>query len=387
MSRLIAIGGLIAVLVTASVFAQQNSQPRIEQFQQTRFGILYSLWQCLAYDDTQAQPADISKSLTGRMPWAPVPSFEWWSEPALGYYCLSRREDILRNHAEMLRDAGVNFVILDISNWPDTHNANAETAIIQPLGHLLSVWSQISNAPKVVAWAPLTADGDMFEYVLHQLKAYPNLQFPFYGKPLALVVANPAMPVDGPKYVKYSQLYTLRRMWGLSQPPSNWSFMEQCAPGFLSSHGTARCNQRVTRVDGRIEQIPITTAYQETYMSLTTTAVPKFHGRTFVRQFETAFEHPEAPIVTVTGWNEWIAQRFCLSSPGSMKISSQNCDASNDHWADGNKIFVDQYNAEYSRDIEPSKEPPGAFYYRLLRDCVADFRKGERCSIREIDRK
>jgi hypothetical protein len=348
------------------------------KYQTTKFGILYSLWQCDAYDGSH-QPPDTSKALKGLMPWAPVPTFHWWGEPALGYYCLSQREDILRKHAEMLRDAGIAFVFLDITNWPDKNKNDANRAIIQPLAHILAVWNTVPNAPKIVPSVPLTATGDMFDYVLQQLGRYPNLEFVFKRKPLALVVDNSAYPIDAGKYANYSQAYTLRRMWGLAQPASIWSFMEECAPGFLASRGTKPCKQRITVIDGVPEQVPVTTAYQETYMSDKATAVQKLHGRTFVQQFATAFQNPEVPIVTITGWNEWIAQRFCLASTKPPRITSANCTDPNDHWPDGSKIFVDQYGEEYNSDIEPSKNAPGDFYYRLLKHCIVDFRKGQMC--------
>ena len=54
-------------------------------------------------------------------------------------------------------------------------------------------------------------------------------------------------------------------------------------------------------------------AYQngrEGRMSDTDTSTSKNNGDTFRKQFETVFENPDVPIVTVTGWNEWIAIGF-----------------------------------------------------------------------------
>ena len=77
----------------------------------------------------------------------------------------------------------------------------------------------------------------------------------------------------------------------------------------------APCAQRSAVLGGELEQISISAAYQETYMSLPS-ATPKHRGLTFRRQFETLLLNPDVPVATITGWNEWIAQR-------------QPCDA---HW-------------------------------------------------------
>lgn len=117
----------------------------------------------------------------------------------------------------------------------------------------------------------------------------------------------------------------------------------------------------------------ISAAFQETYMSLTTTAVPKFGGKTLLRQFETAYFHPEAPIVMITGWNEWIVrlpQRFCPDG------GTDTCNSSNDSFSNGNKVFVDEYNYEYSRDLEPGGGGLGSYYYDLMKNAISLLRSG-----------
>lgn len=76
-----------------------------------------------------------------------------------------------------------------------------------------------------------------------------------------------------------------------------------------------------------------------------------FWGRNFAEQWERAFELDPA-IIFVTGWNEWIAGRFDINSP---------------FYGDGPVTFVDQFNREYSRDVEPMKGGHGdAFYYQMI---------------------
>ncbi|MDR1382685.1 MAG: hypothetical protein LBJ67_02380 [Planctomycetaceae bacterium] len=76
-----------------------------------------------------------------------------------------------------------------------------------------------------------------------------------------------------------------------------------------------------------------------------------FTGRNFSEQWRRAFEI-DPKFVFVTGWNEWIMGRFDENSP---------------FYGDDVVSFVDQFNREFSRDIEPMKGGHGdAFYYQFI---------------------
>lgn len=380
---------LIAVLALGS-FLNAGRQPlRVQgpaDLAATRFGIIYSLWHCLALNRTQGRPHDIAKAISGQRPWGPVPEFHFWSEPAGGYYCLADRPDVLRRHAEQLRDAGIDFVIIDATNneFADARTPDSPAGIMAPFRAMLDVWSTVPGAPRIVPWAPLTARGNMLESLTDLLGGKPDLAFRHDGKPLALIADNHLFRTDSAKAGRLAQHLTLRPMWGLLRgSEARWSFMEPCESGFLASGGEQPCNQPAFGRNGVAEQIPIAAAYQDTFISRKTTAVPKFHGRTLVRQFETLATHyPGIPIVTIAGWNEWMAQRYCLRGG---EAAHTGCTAANDHWPDGTKVFVDQYDAEYSRDIELAATPPGAFYYRLMAACIARYRAGLACNVTDGD--
>ncbi|KAB7726706.1 hypothetical protein F5984_24075 [Rudanella paleaurantiibacter] len=63
-------------------------------------------------------PYDISKLLAANPDnpnYGPIHAFHHWGEPYFGYY-LPDDERIIRKHAQMLSDAGVDVLILDITN-------------------------------------------------------------------------------------------------------------------------------------------------------------------------------------------------------------------------------------------------------------------------------
>lgn len=49
--------------------------------------------------------------------WGPEVSYHYWGEPIFGYYDLSQDEYVVRKHAQMLNDCGVDGIIIDYTNY------------------------------------------------------------------------------------------------------------------------------------------------------------------------------------------------------------------------------------------------------------------------------
>lgn len=366
-----------------------NSRPVLANtVNDTKFGIIYTIWHCRSNSDIR----DISKIQAGLQDWGYIPWFHWWGEPAAGYYCLTDRPDLLKLHAEQLRDAGIDFVVIDVTNWPDydpSPNGIALVDIINPFQKMLEVWSTVPNAPKIVPWVRLGTTGnpnrpynDMIYWLLPQLDKYPSLYFQYQNKPLILGIGHDS--TDQNLVNALTVGYTHRDMHAFyDEPSSEWSFMQRCQnqDAFRTNQGTTTCNQQVAIKDGLIEQISVTTAYQNDYISDNRTNIPKFDGKTFRRQFDAVFNNPGVPIVTITGWNEWIAQRFCIG-PGK-ELQTTNC--TSETFPDGSRIFVDNYDVNRNRDIEPSKTGKKDYYYELMKSCISLYKSGKECTVQNND--
>lgn len=86
-------------------------------------GIFYFVWH-----SRTDEPFDNSKSLAVNPvnpSYGPVPSFHWWGEPAVGYF---RSDDpwVARKNLQMLADAGVDVLFLDMTNAA-TYPADVKT--------------------------------------------------------------------------------------------------------------------------------------------------------------------------------------------------------------------------------------------------------------------
>lgn len=91
------------------------------------------------------------------------------------------------------------------------------------------------------------------------------------------------------------------------------------------------------------------------------------YGLYFQQQWSRAIDlHP--PVVMVTQFNEWMAQRFIIRSTSEYSNIRPGATAKI-----GESYFVDVYNAEFSRDLEPSTHPLIRDNYYLL--LVSNVRK------------
>ena len=123
------------------------------------------------------------------------PGVFWWDEPLFGYY---RTTDdwIMRKHAEMLADAGVDLVVCDATNGNLTYKS-AYT-------HMLKIWEQARldgvKTPQIAFILPFVAGADdcasLYDLYsdIYQPQAYKDLWFMWNGKPLIMAYPESLVP-------------------------------------------------------------------------------------------------------------------------------------------------------------------------------------------------
>ncbi len=115
----------------------------------------------------------------------------WWDEPLFGYY-RTTDEWVLRKHAEMLADAGVDVVFFDCTNG----NLTWKTSYTK----LLEVWDQARKdgvqTPQIAFLLPFSPTSGSMESLmelyndLYQPQLYKDLWFMWGGKPLIMAYPN-----------------------------------------------------------------------------------------------------------------------------------------------------------------------------------------------------
>lgn len=302
---------------------------------------------------------DVSEVLAGNQQWGPVPSFHYWAKPALGYYS-SSNTDVIRTHMTQLYTAGVDFIIIDLTNAHDGYLATADwmNYIQRPMDAILSTIMQMRaeglGTPYVVFWVGDwvgESNGPLYQKiydVYHANESYEDCFVYWDGKPLLLTAYT--QPEDFP--LKDKNLFTVRSMWNYldpERPEGQWSYMAE------SNYG-----QYAKAKDGSAEQMNVAAAAFPHYMSQTDTAHGRQGGLFWYCQWYSAFE-VRPKIVTLTWWNEWTAQRLRLES--------------------GEHVFTDNFNQEYSRDIEPMEGGHGDQYYKWMIDYIYAYKNGEECPL------
>lgn len=172
----------------------QVSAPRADR----TVGIFYFLW---LGEHIQGGPFDVTKILATdpdamQKPdsplWGPLHVPHHWGESLFNYY-LTDDESVLRKHAQMLSDAGVDVVIFDVTNqitYRDWYRA------------LLRVWAEArrlgNRTPQVAFLAPFWSPSKVVKELWHDLYQpglHPELWFRWEGRPL--ILADPDLLFTG----------------------------------------------------------------------------------------------------------------------------------------------------------------------------------------------
>jgi hypothetical protein len=305
-------------------------------------------------------PYDISEMLRKNPEnpaYGPVHAFHYWGQPYLGYY-LPDDEWVIRKHAQMISDAGVDVIILDVTN----------AAIYQPqVRKICKVYSQMraqGNATPQIAFIINSNPETTLQRLYTEFYGkgmYKDLWFQWKGKPLLLCPPEGITP-------EMADFFTVRHSWfasswewfGDGKDKWTWADLYPQKAGWHES-------------PDRPEEVSVCAATHPT-----SNIGRSFHngkqpqpeecrsgeGLYFAEQFEQALKiDPE--FIFITGWNEWVAMRFTNGAAGEMtgkKIKA------------GDTYFVDQYNEEYSRDIEPMKDGFGDNYYYQMSQFIRQYK-------------
>ncbi|CAF1210640.1 unnamed protein product [Adineta steineri] len=327
-------------------------------------GMFYFLH--LGHDGSVNGPYDVSKILKEHPEaindindphWGPLDSSHIWGESLFGYYMIDD-DFILRKHASMIVNAGVDVIIFDVSNAV-TFRDNYQK--------LCSVYTDIRSkggrTPQIAFLCPFGNPGDMGRKTtraiyedLYANGSYSDLWFRWKGKPLML--ADPGYVDDDIR-----QFFTLRQNIGPYNQgptgPNQWAWLEIYPQHvFLNSEGDKE--EAAVGVAQNYNKIQYNStapmswpgafgrSYHNNSMDNRTDAVN--WGFNFAEQWERALEI-DPQFVFVTGWNEWTAGRY----------------ASWSRWTAPPVIFVDEFIQEFSRDIEPmSGGHDDNYYYQLV---------------------
>ncbi|MDP4133043.1 MAG: stalk domain-containing protein, partial [Bacillota bacterium] len=308
----------------------------------------------------------------------------FWNEPLFGFYS-SWDYWVYRKHAELLANAGVDVVFLDYSNV-DNCFANSLSVMFQAFRDSREAGI---NSPKICYMTSWSTDVNYRRNCLKYLYLtyykegkYSDLWFYLEGKPLLFggSVASELNPLclnDNDKeeaalMAEISEFFTYRgvgsRKTGPTEGKKQWLWLDrypQYEWGGKDENGVTEC-------------VSVGVAVNYSYVLKDSIGAgvfsdPYSEGRAYTEAFgedyrkeaakEGWFFREEASraldispkMVLIDGWNEWATGR-------------------QESYNGFHNAFVDTFDDENSRDIEPTRGALGDDYYNLLVDFVRKFK-------------
>ena len=298
--------------------------------------------------------------------------YHFWDEPIYGYYD-GDDEWVIRKQAELLAAADVDVVFFDNTNGTFTWR---ETAL-----RVMKVFSEARkqgvDAPDVSFMFPFGpvdhAGTQMVELYneIYKKGLYEEVWFRLDGKPMVMGWPGSLNAKDDKIADEIKNFFTFRSNLGgyldTESAVNQWGWLSRFPQAYFHND------------KGEIEQITVGTAVNHNYvksiiapMSLGENIIGRtwtsrgydtrenaiLYGACLAEQWENAIA-VDPKIVFVTAWNEWVAMRID-NWPASPE-QYQNC-------------FVDQYNAEFSRDCEPSAGILKDHYYYQLAGYIRQYK-------------
>lgn len=372
-------------------------------------GIFYITWHTQNLHNGHEHRTDVSRVLAAdpeaRRQWDnPLwteNAFSYhWGEPEYGYF-LSQDRYVIRHDMSMLADAGVDVLIMDVTNavlyWDEWE------ALFQTMEEMKAEGNRV---PKFCFWAfngnVITVVQSLYER-FYKTPRYRDLWFCWDGKPLLLYNATPhvdANPNGGDKnYNDYSDevksFFTLRGMW--------WGYWEWAGKRYVGTEdrwsfgyemGDARVaaltpEELCSKHEGRLEEMAVTAAQHPISIigkswsrktgqpELDERDMPRRayipylgeerdnptqYGIYFQERWDEALQ-ADPDFIYLNDWNEWTAGRYRQG-----KDPSGQADMHVDFLGrkDNPFYFVDQYNAEFNRTIAPMKGGWTDSYYMQM---------------------
>ena len=313
-------------------------------------GLFYYLWHgshLVANTGKVYDVTELLKENPENPQWGPFHEMHWWGRPVLDYY-KAGDPYVLAKHMQMICDAGIDFLFFDVTNA--FIYVDEVKKVMQEIDRRQNLGMKVPKLCFMVHSSTPNTVQNLYDNFFSKPQ-FDKYWFNFQGKPLMLGNKNEVTNAT------ILNRFTWRNSWAWmnGDKPNEWSWLEfyPQMPGWSGS--------RLNR-----EQISVSTAQhahskigksyhdgkQPALLPNGTTAVTG-QGLYYNEQWKRAHTM-NAQHVMITQFNEWQAMRFIADGrdgmivdyvrPGGKRISSES-------------VFIDAYNAEFNRDIEPSSDP------------------------------
>lgn len=345
-------------------------------------GMFYWLWH--ASIRIKSGPIQTAHDLLVLDPYSPA--FEcadyYWGEPEDGFYHPSDPWSTRRN-LQLLANAGIDFVFLDFTNG-DQGNLSLENFMTV----VLDMYNKGIPVPKLSFFMNENYNAAMTSVMdkIYNHPEYDPLLFKWKGKPLLMADSTKcALQCTLCQDQAIKDHFTWRKTWAFDA--GQWNFLDTYPQDYCS-------------FEGKPEQMPVCKAMGAPMWEKGNGQGSSFHNskspeynkywETYQSKYGFAFEEQwtrahsiDPSILCITGWNELTAGAWpsrgdkdaipfmgkAWNDPSWRCVNNATClskDANGNHIPHG-WYFVDEFNQEFNRDIEPMKGGyTDNYYYQLV---------------------
>jgi hypothetical protein len=314
-------------------------------------GLFYFLWLGQHSKDGPYDITELLKKNPKDPKFSSPGKFHHGGKPELGYYT-SDSTYVIRKHARILSDAGVDVLIMDVTNsftYPEITKTVCD--------ELMALRASGQHTPQIMFLTNSNPDKTIRTLYkdFYSRNLFPELWFYWQGKPLLL-----GKPDKLESEIR--DFFTMRYCWAWTHGKDTWNWLEH----WPQRYGWHETPDKPEQLSVSVAEHPISNIGRSHYQGKQPRSnnygvgMHTGKGLYFKQQWERALEvDPE--FVFITGWNEWVAQRFLKKegqAPGQMigkPLSPEDT------------YFVDAYSQEYSRDIEPMEGGyTDNYYYQMV---------------------
>lgn len=306
-----------------------------------------------------------------------------WGKPYLDYY-IAGEEWVIRKHAQLLSDAGVDFISLDITN-----GYTYDDTVLEMCRVFKAIRDEGNDTPQIVFMTANKNDAEGVKFVYNfytSHKEYSDLWFIWDGKPLMLADKSLITNSTHKNYFTFRQSWYLwnsswqtaadkgdswwgdgvdKWPWGCCYTADNdtdgmkagtHNGINECACVMPGTHPISNLGR----------SFPVGSGKQSKSGSAGSSYTKDPAKGTYFKSQFAATMKLDPQVMFFTGWNEWVADRL---SSGTLNFKYMGGKTEKN-----NTVFVDQYNHEFSRDIEPLDGNFGDNYYYYMVDFIRKFK-------------
>ncbi|WP_174842703.1 hypothetical protein [Spirosoma rhododendri] len=328
-------------------------------------GIFYFLLQGQYGDKAVYDISSLLRKNASAPQYGPENAWHWWGEPEVGYF---KSDDpwVIRRNLQLLTIAGVDILFLDVTNG-DTY-----TPVIHKLCSISSEMRHQGIPTPYICFVTYTRSPNTVAVLYNEFYSknlYSELWFRWQGKPL--ILGKEGEMTDA----SIRNFFTWRYSWAWTNArnePHHWQWLDRTP----QNYGWDKNPSIPEEIPVAVASHPYDNNIGKSFRKGKTEPTARFgvtqqtrQGTYFNEQWQRALQvDPE--VVFVTGWNEWVAQRHINKVSPSARTKAANFLGR--PLKQGQTFFIDLYNEEYNRDIDPMKGGYSDNYYYQL---VANIRR------------